>query len=124
MPFSMITAWNGDWVLGKTACQINGFFTAMFITASIHSLMYISIHKYFSIKNVFQTILTTKHIVGMMAATWVWGLLFATGLVAGWTSIEYKIGTTQVREHLSLSICHYTTDFIIIAVGWSGQTFL
>lgn len=60
MPFSMITAVKGTWVLGDTACQINGFFNAMFIAASIHTLMYISIHKYFSIRNVFKTTITKK----------------------------------------------------------------
>ena len=96
MPFSVITAYYGDWVLGKIACQVNGFLVAMFIAASIHTLMYISIHKYLSIRNVFNTGLGIKHIIAMMAATWIWGLLFATGLVAGWTHIVYKTGTTQV----------------------------
>lgn len=102
MPFSMVTALYGGWVLGDVACQINGFFNALFIGASVHTLMYISIHKYFSIKNVFKAILTTRHILGMMAATWLWGLLFAAGLITGWTSIVYKTGTTQVNK-----ICTY-----------------
>ncbi|XP_055328940.1 trace amine-associated receptor 7g-like isoform X2 [Paramacrobiotus metropolitanus] len=122
MPFSMITAINGGWKLGETACQINGFLNALFISASIHTLMYISIHKYFSIKNVFHAILTARHIWLMMGATWIWGILFAMGLVAGWTSIEYKIGTTQcgpkvpdrnnVRES-SHSIFTSVSNFVI-----------
>ncbi|GAU98895.1 hypothetical protein RvY_09977-2 [Ramazzottius varieornatus] len=98
MPFSMVTAIHGgNWKLGDTACQINGFFVALFIASSIHTLMYLSIHKYVSIRNVFKHSITTKHIILMVIATWIWGLLFATGLVAGWTTIEHKHGATQVR---------------------------
>ena len=61
MPFSMITAFHGEnWKLGDTACQINGFLNALFIASSIHTLMYLSIHKYFSIRNVFKNTITTK----------------------------------------------------------------
>ncbi|OQV19200.1 putative Melanopsin [Hypsibius exemplaris] len=133
MPFSMITAWHGKWMLGDTACQINGFLNAMFIAASIHTLMYISIHKYFSIRNVFKTTITIKHIIGMMAAAWIWGLLFAAGLVAGWTNIEYKFGTTQcgpkvpdrnnIRESshsIFTSVTNFVIPLVVIAFCYSA----
>ena len=96
IPFSAITAFNGGWVLSDTACQVNGFLNALFAAASIHTLMYIAIHKYLSTKNIFSDGSPIRRIILMVFATWIWGLLFATALVTGWTRIEYKNGTTQV----------------------------
>ncbi|OQV17875.1 putative Visual pigment-like receptor peropsin [Hypsibius exemplaris] len=99
IPFSAVTAANGGWVLGATACQVNGFVNALFAAASLHTLMYIALHKYLSLRFAGSSVMASgsqiRHTVAMIVAAWVWGFLFATGLVAGWTKIEYKIGTTQ-----------------------------
>ncbi|GAU89803.1 hypothetical protein RvY_02311-2 [Ramazzottius varieornatus] len=122
VPFSAITAFNGGWVLGETACQVNGFLNALFAAASIHSLMYISIHKYWSTKNIFSDGSPVRRIIVMISAAWIWGLLFGTALVTGWTRIEYKTGTTQCgpknpergnAREVSHSILTSSTNFLI-----------
>lgn len=53
MPVSLITIAEGDWIFSKTLCKLNGFTMALFLICSIHTLMYISIHKYISITRPF-----------------------------------------------------------------------
>lgn len=53
MPVSLITIAEGDWIFNKTLCKLNGFTMALFLICSIHTLMYISIHKYISITRPF-----------------------------------------------------------------------
>lgn len=62
MPFSLATVIKGDWVFGETFCYINGFTMPLFFVASIHTLMYISVHKYISIIHPFSHILTKTRI--------------------------------------------------------------
>ena len=57
MPFSLGTVICGDWIFGDLFCQINAFSMPLFFVASIHTLMYISIHKYISIKHPFSHVL-------------------------------------------------------------------
>ncbi|KFM74944.1 Melanopsin, partial [Stegodyphus mimosarum] len=49
MPVSLTTIIEGRWVFGDTMCKLNGFTMALFLICSIHTLMYISVHKYISI---------------------------------------------------------------------------
>ena len=53
MPVSLITIAEGDWIFSQTLCVLNGFTMALFLICSIHTLMYISIHKYISITRPF-----------------------------------------------------------------------
>ena len=45
MPIALVTMIKGYWIFGPKMCQINGFLVPFFFVASIHTLMYISIHK-------------------------------------------------------------------------------
>ncbi|GFS32409.1 melanopsin [Trichonephila inaurata madagascariensis] len=53
MPVSLITIIEGRWVFGEALCKLNGFTMALFLICSIHTLMYISVHKYISITRPF-----------------------------------------------------------------------
>ncbi|GBN27786.1 Melanopsin [Araneus ventricosus] len=53
MPVSLITIIEGRWVFGDALCKLNGFTMALFLICSIHTLMYISVHKYISITRPF-----------------------------------------------------------------------
>ena len=74
MPFSLGTVLNGDWVFGDTFCQINGFTMVLFFAASIHTLMYISIHKYISIIHPF------SHVLGRVKISLMIGKICLCGL--------------------------------------------
>ncbi|GIY07481.1 melanopsin [Caerostris darwini] len=53
MPVSLITIIEGRWVFGDALCKLNGFTMALFLICSIHTLMYISVHKCISITRPF-----------------------------------------------------------------------
>ena len=84
MPFSLGTVISGDWVFGDTFCQINGFSMPLFFVASIHTLMYISIHKYISIIHPFSHVLGKKKIGVMIGKNF----LFSRPEVEGSTRIS------------------------------------
>ena len=50
-------------------CQLNGFALPFLFVASIHTLMYMSIHKYLSLASPFRRSLSTRCVVAMMAGT-------------------------------------------------------
>ncbi|XP_065349072.1 uncharacterized protein LOC135945367 isoform X1 [Cloeon dipterum] len=95
MPFSLIALINGSWVFGKTACQFNAFTTGLALMASIHTLMFISIHKYISMTRPFSRSMTPLRISLMAACTWIWGIFYNLLPLFGMTSNVYKEGATQ-----------------------------
>ena len=95
MPFSLLTVVNGNWVFGKAMCDVNAFFIALFLIASIHGLMYISIHKYFSIVKPLAKLITQRRAVLMIVLSWAVSFAGAAGGVLGWTENEYKPATAQ-----------------------------
>lgn len=94
MPVSLGTVIKGDWVFGDTFCNINGFFEALFLFASIHGLMHISIHKYFQLARPLQRV-DKKWASVMIALTWIVAFTVAMAPVVGLTENEYKPGTSQ-----------------------------
>ena len=98
MPVSLVTVIKGQWVFGEPAgafCQFNGFTMPLFFVASIHTLMYISLHKYVSITRPFSRIVTYRRIFILIAMAWTWALLAGYVTVHGFTKVEYKPYTTQ-----------------------------
>ncbi|KAL8579032.1 hypothetical protein ACOMHN_035971 [Nucella lapillus] len=95
MPFTITTLIEGHWIFGLgTFCNINGWLNAFCLVASIHTLMYISVHKHYSITKPLANHFKLRQIVGMMAASWVWAAVCAFINVAGFT-VRYKHGTTH-----------------------------
>ncbi|KAF8764867.1 trace amine-associated receptor 1-like [Argiope bruennichi] len=95
MPVSLITIIEGRWVFGDALCKLNGFTMALFLICSIHTLMYISVHKYISITRPFSRAMTQRRIKLMILASWLWALFCATGPLVGWNTNVYKKGSSQ-----------------------------
>ncbi|GAB1610596.1 hypothetical protein Ahia01_001345900, partial [Argonauta hians] len=95
VPFSLITVISGRWVFGEHVCNVNGFMNALCYMTSCHTLMYISILKYFSITRPFSRFVTVHRIFLMMAAAWLWAIICATLTITGLTEVCYKYGTSQ-----------------------------
>lgn len=95
LPFSITTLIEGRWVFGfEIACPLNAWLNAFCLVTSIHTLMYIGIHKFFSIARPLDNPLKLQHIICMMAAAWLWGAVCATIAVMG-LKVQYKRGTSQ-----------------------------
>ncbi|XP_059488992.1 uncharacterized protein LOC132204485 [Neocloeon triangulifer] len=95
MPFSLIALVKGRWVFGKNFCQFNAFTTGLALMASIHTLMFISIHKYISMTRPFSRAMTPLRISLMAASVWLWGTFYNSLPLFGMTSNVYKLGATQ-----------------------------
>ena len=98
MPVSFITVFKGRWIFGSWTgpfCQFNGFTMVFFFTTSIHTMMYISVHKYVSITRPFSRILTHRRILLMIGAAWLWAALTSFLTLYGLNHVLYKPYTTQ-----------------------------
>ncbi|CAL1530942.1 unnamed protein product [Lymnaea stagnalis] len=94
MPFSIATLLKHEWIFGHRVCLFNGWMNSFCLITSIHTLMYISIHKYFSIARPLSNPLTLNYIIAMMAAAWIWAAICSTMNIMGLV-VEYKPGTSQ-----------------------------
>ncbi|XP_077995579.1 histamine H2 receptor-like [Glandiceps talaboti] len=95
MPFSLITVIKGKWIFSTELCYFNAFSSALFFIATLHSLMYISVFKYFSILYPLKRIITKRRAIFMIIAIWIAALACAIGPIIGWTRNEYKPAATQ-----------------------------
>jgi len=97
MPFSLVTVLTGRWMFFEyeALCQLNGFLMPLFFINSTHTLMYIAIHKYVSIRFPFSVVLTERRILAMIAAAWAWAAVVSTLTVTGLSTVHHKLYTTQ-----------------------------
>lgn len=107
MPVALVTVIKGDWVFSEVFCQINGFTMPLFFVASIHTLMYISIHKYITITRPFSRSMTRRRILLMIAAAWFWATLTGYLTVHGLNTVLYKPFTTQCGPRYPTTIRAY-----------------
>lgn len=123
-PISLHTLIIKHWDLGDLICRANLFLNSLFLFTSVHCLMYISIHKYLSIKrlSVCDQLPVSKYACyGMISAAWIWGLLFSVLASTVLSHAEYKIKTTQCgpqyplhdAQSIIISIGNFTLNFLI-----------
>lgn len=95
MPFSITTMISDGWIFGDgIMCQFNGWMNSFCLITSIHTLMYIGIHKYFSIVHPLSKAFQLRTIIFLMSMAWIWAGICSTMNVWG-LEIEYKPGTSQ-----------------------------
>ncbi|XP_063421096.1 trace amine-associated receptor 7h-like isoform X2 [Mytilus trossulus] len=97
-PVSLYTLIQEHWDLGDFLCNVNLFLNATFLFTSVHSLMYISIHKYLSVKRLSEcnVIPVSKSACyTMIVASWGWGIFFALLTTLYLSGGEYKAKTIQ-----------------------------
>lgn len=94
MPFSITTLLKNRWIFGDTLCDLNGWMNSFCLITSFHTLMYISVHKYYSIVRPLSNPLKLSYILAMIAAAWLWAGVGST-LNYGVLEIIYKRGASQ-----------------------------
>lgn len=82
IPFSIHSAYKECWDMPMFLCKINSFLVTLSLLTSIHTLMYISIHKFVSvrrvaIKNEFNVPVSRKTSCIMIVAAWMYALVFS-----------------------------------------------
>lgn len=118
MPFSLVTLIKGKWVFGDGMCQFNGFTMALLLICSIHTLMYISIHKYISITKPFSRAMNPRRIKIMIATAWIWSFICAIAPLLGFNHIEYKKGSSQCGPSYPNNFADYAHSFIITTTNY------
>lgn len=116
MPFSLITVASGSWIFNDVVCKLNGFALPFLFVASIHTLMYMSIHKYLSLASPFRRSLSTRSVVAMMAGAWLWAAVAGASTVSPLTDVVYKPGTTQCGPRYpsdAASLAHFF--FVVVS---------
>ncbi|XP_076094760.1 neuropeptide CCHamide-1 receptor-like [Mytilus galloprovincialis] len=92
-PVSLNTLIYEKWQFPQWFCSMNSFLNSVFLSLSIHTLMYISIHKYFSLKrhsNGDRTFISRKICVLMIVAAWLWGIMLGVAAVSGLSKAVYR----------------------------------
>ena len=92
IPFSIITCFSREWILGNSLCQLNGFLNILFECSSLFTLTAISIEKYFSIVRPMDRVITTRLAWMMMAMTWIAPLILASIPLTGLQGFKFKAG--------------------------------
>lgn len=118
MPFSMITVIEGEWIFGTAFCQFNGFTLPLFFIVSIHTLMYISIHKYISITRPFSRAMSSRRIYMMVAASWLWATFCAVTTLKGGNHVLYKKGTSQCGPSIPDELNKYMHSIMITTCNY------
>jgi len=87
MPFSLATAIRAEWMFDHALCLATGFMTPLFVVASIHTLMYISVHRFVTVRNPHSRKMTRRRIVGMIAAAWILAVVASAVSISGLTQV-------------------------------------
>ncbi|KAK3108096.1 hypothetical protein FSP39_001088 [Pinctada imbricata] len=98
IPFSVHTLIKECWDFPQWFCTVNSFSMSLFYGVSMHTLMYISIHKFISIRRTYRNYfipIPNKVCYVMIVLTWVWGFLLALLTTVLLSSSVYKPKTMQ-----------------------------
>jgi hypothetical protein len=82
IPFSIVSVYQECWSMSIAFCKINSFLVTLSLLTSIHTLMYISIHKFISVrrvavKNDFNDPVTSRTCFIMIGFAWLWAVIFS-----------------------------------------------
>lgn len=116
-PFSLVTIITDDWIFGDAMCNINGFLNNVCFITSIHTLMYISIHKYVSITRPFSRILNHRKILMMSIAAWLWSFICAILTMFVLSNVVYKHAAMQCGPEYPKNKLEYLHHVIISATN-------
>ncbi|XP_071946640.1 octopamine receptor beta-2R-like [Antedon mediterranea] len=120
MPVSLVSVIkNGEDWMSPTLCDINSFCNALFLIASVHSLMYISVHKYFSLVKPLNRYVTKRRTIVMIIVAWLTGIACGIGPIFGWTTNEFKHeqGATQCGPQYPETPLQKSHGIFVFAVG-------
>ena len=117
IPMLLITAIAKGWILGEFLCNLSGFLNTFFCSASIWTLVMISINRYLAVRkaNKFKTIFSRRNTLYAIAFVWLLSFIIAFPPVIGWS--EFVAGsnfcTINGKRHISYSIFVLLMNYFI-----------
>lgn len=123
-PVSLNTLIHEEWRFPDWMCSMNSFFNTLFLFVSIHTLMYISVHKCWSIRrlsNLDQAPISRKICLAFIFAAWLWGLLFGILTISALSKAVYLPKKLQCGpkypsfnyKDIGLFLANFTFNFIL-----------
>lgn len=127
IPFSFTVLIKGTWIFPAWFCTFNSFLNTTCFLTSIHTLMYIAIHKYICLSRMNYHFTNIKCFI-MIAAAWTWGLVFAIVTTSGLGKAVYKPKTMQCgppypEAELKTYILHALNMTINLLIPFGIMTF-
>ena len=116
----VVTAAAGKWVFGDTYCNFIGVTNTWFCTASIWTLVAISINRYLALTKTFKLqVFTYKKVVSMILGIWILSLALSLAPLFGWNRII--IGTNfclfDGMAETSYPFVLISLDFVLPAIA-------
>ena len=117
MPMLLTTAIAKGWILGDFLCNLSGFLNTFFCSASIWTLVMISINRYLAVRkaNKFKSIFSRRNTLYAIAFVWLLSFIIAFPPVIGWS--EFVAGsnfcTINGKRHVSYSIFVLLMNYFI-----------
>ena len=124
MPMILVTTIAGEWILGGFVCDVGGLLNKLFTTASIWTMVMISINRYFSVAKAtnISKYYTRKRSYILIWVVWMFSFMISMPPLFGWS--EFISGTNfciiNGKKDLSYSIFVLTMDYIVPVILLSG----
>jgi len=87
MPFSLATAIRAEWIFDRALCLATGFMTPLFVVASIHTLMYIAVHRFVTVRNPYSRAMSRRRVAAMIAGAWAMAIIASAVSISGLTEV-------------------------------------
>ena len=114
VPFTLISAFAGEWTLGTVLCRVNGIVNPFWITASCFSVTATTIHKYLSIVYPMKHHLTGRKAYMMIFAVWLTSAVVTIWPITQAEHIRYK----PLAGHCGYSLSdHQNETFYLITLA-------
>ncbi|XP_059168008.1 G-protein coupled receptor 161-like [Physella acuta] len=117
MPFAFTSLVLKDWVFGAFWCQATGFMMNVIVSASIFTLVVISVDRYCAVVTPlhYSMRLTSRRCTLLIVCIWAGAVLISAPPLMGWNAIEYQLDkmVCTVTWYSSTRFDRYYTCFLI-----------
>ena len=117
MPMLLITAVAKGWILGGILCNLSGFLNTFLCSASIWTLVMISINRFFAVKKAsqFKAIFSKRNALFLSAFIWLLSFIISFPPFIGWSKFVTgsNFCTISGKKHISYSIFVLLIDYLI-----------
>ena len=120
VPFVISVAVKSTWTLPAFVCAATGFLNAFLTASQLLALFHISVNRYIAVAfpHSYETRCTRKFTVGMIAAGWVYSLIWTLIPFFGWGKIGFDNGSLYCnilwsRKHRGYAIALQTMCYIV-----------
>ncbi|CAL1545047.1 unnamed protein product, partial [Lymnaea stagnalis] len=117
MPFAFTSLLTTEWIFGHFWCVVTGFLMNVIVSASIFTLVVISIDRYCAVVTPlhYSMRLTSRRCTMLIACIWVGAVVISSPPLLGWNAIEFQLDkmVCTVKWSSSQSYDRYYTFFLI-----------